>query len=160
MKFEEGKRLVEKCATMWKDHLIEFPKDGWMEDCVISYPGEEIPLFIPVCSIDDKDGFIVGKRFGDLKKFGTICGDRGCYTVFNNPGVVEFLQGFCIEFVVVSVNEEILEEDAWDGAIPIYMMAFKGSAHIAPGFANMINHLGGSLRWDDSDGERCLFESE
>jgi len=76
--------------------------------------------------------------------------------------VAEFLQAFCVEFIVGSVSEEVTEE-SWEqggGGIPLNMIAFKGPEILAAGFANFIENLGGSLRWDDSHDGRCKFESE
>jgi len=160
---EKRKQLILKYKQLWEQHLTDHPEDEWMQDYVLSYPNEEIPVLIPICTLESEEWLLVEDAFDDLKQFGTSCGNAGCYSVFGKPGALEFLQAFGVEFIVGSVSKEYLEEVGWaqrGEGVPLNMVAFKGSEELAAGFANFVGTLGGSLRWDDSSDGQCLFESE
>jgi len=163
MTLEERKKFVRKYQDLWKEHLAKYPEDEWMQDYAVSYdphPERYCVVLIPVCSIENRDWYLVDATFDDIKNFGTSCGRVGpqhCYNVFGTTGVAEFLQAFCVEFIVGCVSIPTGDKEP---GIPLDMIAFKGPEILAAGFANFINNLGGSLRWDDSSDGQCLFESE
>ena len=162
---EEKLHLVKACRDRWRNHLLSHPEDQWMEDYTSSWRDEDRHMvgLIPVAEWndpEDREFGIPGERqYGYVNEFGTACGNESSSNVFLRAGIVEFLWASCIEFIVALIDDEQFELEHEPG-IPLGMIAFRAPSELAPVFANLVEMHGGSLRWDDSTGDQCLFESE
>jgi len=188
MNMTKRRELITKYKELWDKYAKENPDRRFLETVLRHTCGfdseygdkiEQFPiLMIPVTELAHpnrgdvdwrnyqanearwsiKD--IVAKR-NDLAVFGTDFGEiPGAYKVFGTKGILEFLMGFKVDYVLGCLRHDEDVDIAHVG-IPLGAMAFQADPKVGEAFAYMVNAYGGGLRYEYHQGQSwCVFESE